>query len=886
MSKLDPVVEAIRKEEPQDAQIEAAAERIRQKFFANSLAAPERLRSCADFQAIIPAYLNKTLSAARALLLQDHTRECVACRHAVEKARAGSAPTLIRPVTAPARTIPKIWAIAAMLVLMAGMAAWTVSLFRPGGSREVAVQSVNGILYAISDKGSTAVFSGRELGEGERVRTAKGSTAVLRLGDGSLVEMNERSELAVTHASQGAVIRLGRGDIIVQAAKQRSGTLDVLTPECLVSVKGTVFAVNRGIKGSRVSVVEGSVKVSQGSQTQMLKPGEQVATDASIAKGPVRDAVAWSRESSKYLALLGEFSAIQKRLEAMPAQGLRYDSKLLAYVPHDAVVYAAIPNLSSTLGEAGQLFQERLRESEVLREWWTEQKDGPKVDELLARLRTFSDYLGDEVVLTIGGDWQGNYTSPLILAEVKRPGLRSFLEGELRQMVKPGGNELPPLHITDLKASDEKQTYYRRSERSARAGKGPMTIALNDKLIAIGWDQAQMDEVALRSSETPRPLGQHSLLAAAKQSYDAGAGWLLCIDMEQIARNTVPRGKMRAQNGDSPTGLEAMRYLIVERKDVAGKTENLATLNFSGRRGGMAAWLAEPAPMGTLDFVSPSATLAVSMVLRQPQWMLGDLFRYARTQDPRFDDEMDRLSREMGVQPVQDLAQPLGGEMTFAIDGPILPLPSWKLAIEVYDAPRLQWAIERIVHNLNADPKCADCNLQLVKEQVDGRTFYTITNSRISYEIHYVFVDGYFVAAPSQTLLTRAIQNRETGNVLARSEAFRSQLPQNQMPNFSAIVYHNLGSAVAPLARQLGAANGVSAQQRAAIDTLAANAAPGLIYAYGESDRIVVATQGTFFGLNLNTFALPQLLSGGLHGGMGAARLERERHQWNMPRAQ
>ncbi len=41
---------------------------------------------------------------------------------------------------------------------------------------------------------------------------------------------------------------------------------------------------------------------------------------------------------------------------------------------------------------------------------------------------------------------------------------------------------------------------------------------------------------------------------------------------------------------------------------------------------------------------------------------------------------------------------------------------------------------------------------------------------------------------------------------------------------------------------------------------------PGLIYAYGEPDRIVVATDGTFFGLDLNALALPNLLRLGSQG--------------------
>jgi hypothetical protein len=247
-----------------------------------------------------------------------------------------------------------------------------------------------------------------------------------------------------------------------------------------------------------------------------------------------------------------------------------------------------------------------------------------------------------------------------------------------------------------------------------------------------------------------------------------------------------------------------MRYLIVERKDIGGKTENEATLSFEGRRSGIAAWLAEPAPMGTLDFVSPEATMAMSAVLREPQWMLNDLLTYLRSINSNVDAELERIRQETGVHPVSDVGNALGGEVTFALDGPLLPLPSWKLAVEVYAPDRLQWAIERIVEAFNRDAKCDTCKLRLGKEQAGTRTFWTVSSDQVAYEIHYVFADGYLIATPSRTLLTRALQNRETGHVLARSEAFRKQLPQNGRTNFSALIYGNPESVVKPLAGQLG----------------------------------------------------------------------------------
>ena len=82
---LDPLLEQaiaeIRDEPIDPAVMEAAGRRV-----AARLEQHAPLRGCADFQALIPEYRAGTLSEARALLLKDHTHECVACRRALAAA--------------------------------------------------------------------------------------------------------------------------------------------------------------------------------------------------------------------------------------------------------------------------------------------------------------------------------------------------------------------------------------------------------------------------------------------------------------------------------------------------------------------------------------------------------------------------------------------------------------------------------------------------------------------------------------------------------------------------------------------------------------------------------------------------------------------------------
>lgn len=856
MNKLDQIIAEIQKQEATEQQIAEAAARVRRNLFAPAEETAGRIRSCADYQALIPSYLNRTLSAGRSLLLQDHTRECVGCRRALDEARAGGRPTLVRPITPPSRTIPKAWAMAAMALITVGLGGWLASsLFFTGSGGTMTVQAVNGTLYEVSGAVSTPVFPGRQIAPGQKVRTAKGSTAVLRLSDGSLVEMNARAEVSVSRDLTGATINLGRGEIIVQAAKQKLGTLNVLTRDCNVAVKGTIFSVALGMKGSRVAVVEGAVKVEQGSQSRMLKPGDQFATDPNLGTRPVQESVAWSQDSARYLALLAEFNAIKKELEALPGPGLRYESKLLGYVPEDVVLYASIPNLGGTLADAQRLFNQRIQQSEVLRTWWEEQKQGPQVQEMVDKLRMFSDYLGDEIALTIGGDWEGNYSRPILLAEVKKPGLDAFLKAEFQGLAVHGAGGLPEVLPLTPVENTRPDGRYRSRLAAARKSDGPMVIGIRDGLMAVAWDREQLGEVAARAAERAEPP-DHGLMRTIRASYKDGAGWLLCVNMEHIARNSV--GMKRARRGESklPAGLEAMRYLTVERKEVGGRVENQATLTFAGRRSGFAAWLANPSSMGSLDFISPEATAAVAVATESPSIILNDVFRLLKEQDPKLEEGLDKFRQQTGISLSPGLAEPLGGEFTFALDGPVVPLPSWKLAVEVYQPERLQWTIEQFLKAFNDGAKCTDCQLHLTQEPLNGRTYYKLTSDKITYQIYYVYVDGYLLAAPDRNLIDKAIQQRATGYILSRSEGFRALLPRDGRLDFSAFIYQNLGPTVAPLLSQLAGA-------QAGAKALAADAKPSLIYAYGADERITVGSGGSFFGLDLNSMALSSLLGKG-----------------------
>jgi uncharacterized protein (TIGR03435 family) len=160
-------------------------------------------------------------------------------------------------------------------------------------------------------------------GEQKILRSTGASGTTFTLEDGSGVEMRAQSELSIERSDAGIRIRLEKGSVIVNAAKQEAGRhLYVQTKDVTVTVVGTVFLVNAAEEGSRVAVIEGEVRVQQqqGAEKKLL-PGEQLATSPAIPKVFVEEQIGWSKNSKAHLAMLEQSAtaAIQPPAQAQSA---------------------------------------------------------------------------------------------------------------------------------------------------------------------------------------------------------------------------------------------------------------------------------------------------------------------------------------------------------------------------------------------------------------------------------------------------------------------------------------------------------------------------------------------------------------------------------------
>jgi hypothetical protein len=860
---LNKVTAEIRNEKVDQAVAAAAADRVWARVSAAAgeaefqMPAVEHIEGCADFQSLIPAYLAGKLSEARSLLLVDHTHECIPCRKAMNEARARRFAVAKAPVAGKRYTLQPVvlrWGIAAALVIGFGLLAVPfMQRFWPYGDFDATVQAAEGQVYQVADARTATVGTGAKLQKGEKVRTAKDAHAVVRLGDGSLIEMKERSELYLTKSGQGTTIHLDRGSIVVEAAKQKDGKLFVESGDSLVSVTGTVFSVNNGTKGSRISVIEGEVNLNHAGSDRVLHPGEQATTSATISTIPIKDEVAWSKKADHYAAVLSGLATLKAELNTVKRPGVRTSTHLLDLMPESTVVYAALPNLTESITESHRIIQERMSQNPALREWWEKEQAGraQNMDKVVETIRQFGSYLGEEIAVSVSMNEKGEPSEPLVLAELTDANaFRGFLEQQIAKFAAEG-HKGPQIQFVEdpLKAAD------------AGSNNERLYVWIQNGLFAASPKLAHLQQLANvlagggASNFTATPFR-----ARIAQVYQEGAGIVVAANLEKVVAQVEanrPQGA-EAQKQESALkqlGILSVKYFVLDQKDTNGKTHTQASLSFNDTQHGIPSWLAAPGPMGSLEYISPNANLVAGFVVKNPVSLVDDLLGVLETVAPEVRKSLDKQQSERGLNLRNDIAAPLGGEFAFAIDGPVLPTPSWKLVFEVNDPAHLQQTLEHIVSEANKEAaKFGKNGLTWEQADVGGRVYYTLKSADFGLvEVNYTYNNGYMIVGPSRALVELAIKSRESGSSLLRSAKFTAGLPADGNANFSAVFYHNLGALV-PAGLANAAQNLPSGPQKA-VQAIASDMAPTLAYAYAQGDSITFAanTEGGPFGIGPGT---------------------------------
>ena len=632
---------------------------------------------------------------------------------------------------------------------------------------------------------------------------------MLRLADGSIMDVNERTELFVTAAWSGQTIHLQRGDIIVKAAKQRRGRLQVLTRDSIASVKGTVFAVSAGMGGSVVSVVEGSVAVNQPRRHVVLSAGEQAASIPALASS-VASAVSWSPDAESYLELLRSFVKIERELANFPAE-MRTNSVLLPYLPAEAVVYGTIPNPGVTIGRALALADEQSAQNATFGAWWNSET-GQMLRQMVDRVQSVNPLLGDEIAFCASIAPGLGDPVPMVMARVK-PGKRAELAGALEKLF-------------------------------VEAGEAPGSYSVSDDLVVVSHSPSSLAWALAH-------LGQGAgspFAAAIGERYRRGVGWLIAIDAPPVVKE--------ASGDDAPpiefAGMVGMKYLFLEQRAPAGAEENEVTFAFQGTRTGMGSWLADSGSGGAAEYLPADALLAGYVSTREPLQLFEEFTAQMTKAAPDFEHGLATMDEKLGAGFIQNLTAALGTESALALTGLSATGPTWVMATVANNPPVIDSSLRKLVETFNAElgPDHQGERIVFEQESAGGRTWSTMKPGGLPIHITWTYDGGYMVAASDRGVAERAIATRNGGSPLVWSPEFLGQLPSSAGLHPSAFAWLNAKGALGILS---------ALAPSPALRELVAGRDPILVVFDGTPEQIHAASRTRISGLIMDVMLIESL---------------------------
>jgi hypothetical protein len=455
----------------------------------------------------------------------------------------------------------------------------------------------------------------------------------------------------------------------------------------------------------------------------------------------------------------------------------------------------------------------------VLREWWQHGQlgaVGPKIEDSLDKFFRLNQFLGDEIV--VSGTMEGREPNLLIVAEIRKPGLKKFLQ---QTMTELGGKSKPDVRVFDP------QEFTAMKEKPAG---GELLLLVRPDFVVGALDLATLRKFNAQLDQTDNGFAATPFGQRIEQAYGDGVTTLAAADMQKIVSN-VAQGAPQGQIPFQKSGFADMKYLVWEHSKPNGEAVSQAELSFTGPRRAAAAWLAKPAPLGSLDFVSPKAIMAGTVVLASPARIFDDMKELTSASHANAFASIAQMEQVLKLSLRDDLLGCLGGEITLELDSIPPPKAEWKAILKLSDAKHLQQTMDSLL-----------TTTQIRTEGFDegGVTISTlnIPSGRTSLKIGYAIVDGYWIVGSSQETVADAIRLHTRGGSLAKSKKFLAALPPGHAAEASALLYQD------PIAMTSLKLHSVAPSVARSLSQLTGESTPGLITLYGEDSAIREASRG------------------------------------------
>jgi type IV pilus assembly protein PilA len=541
----------------------------------------------------------------------------------------------------------------------------------------------------------------------------------------------------------------------------------------------------------------------------------------------------------KNSALIHEFGElflkVQREVQGPP---LRSQSRLLSLLPESTLYYAAFPNYGNAAHQALDIFHQELQSSAVLRKWWAEgemAKQGPELEQAAEKIYQVGEFVGDEIVVSGGLGIPGR--GLLLIAEVRKPGLKEYLEQNLKQISGDAKTQVRVFDPQSLTAA-----------KDIPLSSGLSVLVRPDFVVAgISVDGLRsfnrlLDEKGKSFAATP--FGQRMA-----QGYTGGASVLAGADLQGLLKE-VPAGTADQQQLLARTGFADVKYLVWEHKDVAGQASSEAELTFNGPRRGVASWIAEPAPLHSLEFVARNAVIVSAVRLKNFADIFDDVKELAAAQKPNPLDSIAQMEQAMNIN-LAELLQHFDGEITFAM-GDMQTDPAWTAIARVNDAEGLQRTLNKLLTAMSVRPEIVEEN---------GVRYYSlrIPTPQKPVDITFTFAAGYLLIGSSEKVVLEAVQRHEGGESMANSQKLSASLPSGHPNGLSGLLYED-PTAVAAMGMRQAAARGLAS----GLFGMRGEGTPIVICVYGEPSALREASlnRGADAGaiMMMAAIAIPNLL--------------------------
>jgi type IV pilus assembly protein PilA len=561
--------------------------------------------------------------------------------------------------------------------------------------------------------------------------------------------------------------------------------------------------------------------------------------------------MAWIQDALQNKELMTDVGTFTQKLK----DGIQYPaprsrSNLLPRLPESTEFYIAIPNYGEPVHQALEIFRQELQESAAMREFVKKNHLDdtiPKIENGIQQFYEFSQFLGDEIVIT--GGFKGKEPVFLLVAEVKKPGAREFLEKLNNETFPKASDRLRIIGPQELTAADDKG--------STQAP----TVLVRPDLIAMGFSMASLQEFNAQIDGSGPKFVAGALGQRVARSYQDGTNSVIGMDLQKLM-GLIPKSQPQVSMMLEKSGFGDARYVVTENKIASGRSHNHMEMAFNGPRHGIASWLAAPAPMGGLDFVSSKVGLAAGMILKNPALIFDDLREIVG--DAAFA-SLPQMEAQLGVNLKQDLLSKLSGEIAFEIQQPPIQAagaqaghtvvtPAFKFILRVTDPVGLQQTLNRLL--VMAPMKSGT-------REEDGVTFNTLKSPAASgqlTEINYFFMDGYLIIASDAATARDAVRVHRTGDSLAKSGKLRDARPAGQPENSSLVMYQDASQAIGTMFAQMPP----ELRQILPITPLA-NVKPNVVYINAEESSFQGTTTDSINtdlagGLIVAAIAIPNLI--------------------------